>query len=151
MADAASIGAAPRARRPAHLWLVSILSLLWNSFGAFDYLATKLRLDFYVSQFTAEQRAYFYGFPAWLTAAWALGVWGAFAGSVGLLLGRRWAVWMFAVSLFGLAVSTVYNFVLTDGAEVMGAAGVWMTALIWLVAVALLVYAVRQSRSGVLR
>ena len=151
MTDAVSMRAEPRAGRPVHLWLVGILSLLWNTFGVFDYLATKLELDFYVSQFTAEQRAYFFGFPAWLTAAWALGVWGAFAGSIELLLARRWAVWSFAISLLGLAVSTVYNFVLTDGAEVIGAAGVGMTVFIWVVAVALLVYSVRQSRRGVLR
>ena len=138
-------------RRPVHLWVVGILSLLWNSFGAFDYLATKLKLDFYVSQFTEAQRAYFYGFPAWAVAAWALGVWGAFAGSVGLLLGRGWAVWAFAVSLAGLAVNTVYSFGMSEGADIMGSAGVGMTAFIWLVALALLAYAVRQRQRGVLR
>ena len=138
-------------RRPAHLWVVGILSLLWNSFGAFDYLATQMQLDFYVGQFTEQQRAYFEGFPPWFVAAWAFGVWGAFAGSIGLLLARRWAVWAFAVSLAGLAVNTLYSFVLSDGAEVMGTAGVGMTALIWVVAIALLAYSVRQKSRGVLR
>ena len=138
-------------RRPAHLWVVGILSLLWNSFGAFDYLATQMQLDFYVGQFTEQQRAYFEGFPPWFVAAWAFGVWGAFAGSIGLLLARRWAVWAFAVSLAGLAVNTLYSFVLSDGAEVMGTAGVGMTALIWVVAIALLAYSVRQKSRRVLR
>jgi hypothetical protein len=138
-------------RRPAHLWVVGILSAVWNAFGAFDYLATKLELAFYVSQFTEQQRAYFYGFPSWMVAAWALGVWGALAGSVGLLLARGWAVWAFGVSLAGLAVSTVYNFGMSDGAEIMGAAGVGMTAFIWVVAVALFVYAMRQRTRGALR
>ena len=138
-------------RRPAHLWVVGILSLLWNSFGAFDYLATQMQLDFYVGQFTEPQRAYFESFPPWFVAAWAFGVWGAFGGSIGLLLARRWAVWAFAVSLAGLAVNTVYSFVLSDGAEVMGTVGIVMTALIWLVAIALLAYSVRQKSRGVLR
>lgn len=138
-------------RRPVHLWVVGVLSLLWNSFGAFDYLATQLRLEFYVSQFTTAQRDYFYGFPSWLVAAWALGVWGAFAGSIGLLLARRWAVWAFAVSLLGLAVTTVHNFALSEGAEIMGAAGVGMSVVIWAVALALLAYSLRQRTRGVLR
>jgi hypothetical protein len=142
--------AAP-ARRPVHLWIVGVLSLLWNAFGAFDFVATQMRLDFYVSQFTEAQRAYFYGFPSWLIVAWALGVWGALAGSIGLLLARGWAVWAFAVSIVGLAVSTVYNFGLSDGAEIMGSAGVGMSVLIWVVALALLAYSVRQRQRGVLR
>ena len=31
------------ARTPAHLWIVGILSLLWNCFGAYDYTMTQLR------------------------------------------------------------------------------------------------------------
>ena len=138
-------------RRPVHLWVVGILSLLWNAFGAFDYLATQMQLDFYVGQFTEQQRAYFESFPPWFVAAWACGVWGAFAGSIGLLLARRWAVWAFAVSLAGLAINTLYSFVLSDGAEVMGTAGAVMTAVIWVVAIALLAYSVRPKNRGVLR
>jgi hypothetical protein len=52
------------ARTPAHLWIVGVLSLLWNAMGAFDYTATRLRLDFYMSQFTPQQLDYFYNFPA---------------------------------------------------------------------------------------
>ncbi|HVS03717.1 MAG TPA: hypothetical protein VMT16_13185 [Thermoanaerobaculia bacterium] len=137
-------------RRPVHLWVVGILALLWNSVGAFDYLATQLRLELYMSQFTDQQLAYFYGFPAWVVAAWAFGVWGAFAGSVGLLLARAWSVWMFAISIAGLAVSTIYNFGLSSGAEMMGATGVVMTAVIWLIALALLAYSVQQKNRGVL-
>ena len=138
-------------RRPMHLWVVGILALLWNAFGAFDYVATQMRLAFYVGQFTEQQRAYFESFPAWFVAVWAIGVWSAFAGSVGLLLARAWAVPAFALSIAGLAISTLYSFVLSDGAKVMGSAGVFMTVFIWVVALALLAYAVRQRRNGVLR
>ena len=30
-------------RTPAHLWIVGILSLLWNGFGCYDYLMTRMR------------------------------------------------------------------------------------------------------------
>ena len=56
-----------------------------------------------------------------------------------------------SVSLAGLAVNTLYSFVLSDGGEVMGTVGVSMTALIWVVAIALLAYSVRQRSRGVLR
>ena len=138
-------------RAPVHLWIVGILALLWNAVGAFDYLATKLRLDFYMSQFTPEQLDYFYGFPAWMIAAWAVGVWGALLGTLALLMRKTWAVWLYGASLLGLAVSTVYNFVLSSGAEIMGDAAMIMTAVIWVIGLFLFFYARAMAKRGVLR
>jgi hypothetical protein len=138
-------------RAPVHLWIVGILALLWNAVGAFDYLATKLRLDFYMSQFTPEQLDYFYGFPAWMIAAWAVGVWGALLGTLALLMRKTWAVWLYGASLLGLAVSTVYNFVLSSGAEIMGDAAMIMTAVIWVIGLFLFFYARAMAKGGVLR
>lgn len=140
-----------RAARPRHLLVVGVLALLWNSVGAFDYLATQMQLESYVGQFTEEQRAYFAAFPAWMVSAWAFGVWGAFAGSIGLLMGRAWAVYAFALSVAGLAVTSIYNFALTNGVAVMGPAALWMSVVVWAIALALLWYALQQRRNGVLR
>ena len=60
-------------KTPVHFWIVALIAVIWNSLGAFDYLATKLKLDFYMSNFTPEQLDYFYGFPAWMVVAWASG------------------------------------------------------------------------------
>ncbi len=150
MAVTDSEASGTRRRTPIHLWIVGTLALLWNAMGAFDYLATELKLDFYMSQFSEQQLAYFYGFPAWAVAGWAFGVWGALAGAVGLLLRRRWAVWAFAVSLLGLAVSSLYTFVLSNGAEIMGAEGAVFSAAIWALAVFLLLYARAMAKRSVL-
>jgi len=138
-------------KAPVHLWIVAILSLLWSAFGAFDYLATQLELDFYMSAFSEEQLAYFYGFPAWSVAAWAFGVWGAVAGSVGLLLRKKWAVWAFAVSIAGMVVNGIYTFFLTSGLEIMGEGAPILTAVIWAVAIFLLLYAVAMKKRGILK
>lgn len=135
---------------PIHLWVVAVLALLWNLMGVFDYLATQLEVDFYMSQFSEDQLAYFYGFPKWAVAGWALGVWGAFAGSIGLLLRRKWSVWAFAVSLAGMVISSIYTVILTDGVTMMGAGGVAFTVVIWIVAIFLLWYSWSQSKKGVL-
>lgn len=136
-------------KAPVHFWIVAILSLLWNAFGAFDYLATQLELDFYMSAFSEEQLAYFYGFPAWSVAAWAFGVWGAVAGSVGLLLRKKWAVWAFAVSIAGMVVNGIYTF-LTNGLELMGEGAPIITAVIWVVAIFLMVYSQVMKKRGIL-
>jgi hypothetical protein len=139
-----------RSKTPVHLWIVGVLSLLWNLMGAFDYLATKLKLEFYMSQFTEQQLEYFYGFPKLMTACWAFGVWGAVAGSVGLLLRKKWAVWAFVVSCAGMVCTTIYNFGMTNGAEIMGSEGVIFTVVIWVIALFLLWYSWSQAKKGVL-
>lgn len=140
-----------RGNVPMHLWIVGGLAVLWNAAGAFDYLATQLRWQSYMSQFSPEQLEYFYGLPAWMVSAWALAVWGGVAGSLGLLLRRRWSVWLFGLSLAGMAVSTVYSFGMSEGAEVMGTGGAVFTGVIAAVGVFLLLYARRQAAAGALR
>ena len=139
-------------RTPVHLWIVGVLSALWNSFGVFDYVMTQTHNAAYFAQFTEAQLAYIEGFPTWSVAAWAFGVWGALAGSLLLLARSRHAVTAFALSLAGLAVSSVYQYgLLTPPAEFTTGVMIALHVLIWIVAIALLAYALRMRRSGVLR
>jgi len=92
---------------PMHLWIIGVLSLLWNLFGCFDYLMSELSpASYYASMgMSSESSSYMADLPAWLIAFWALGVWGSLVGSLLLLARSRRAVLAFAVSLVGLAVS----------------------------------------------
>lgn len=139
-----------QSRTPTHVWIVGTLALLWHLMAVFDYLATQMEWEFYMGEFTQEQLDYFYGFPSWVVAAWAFAVWAGLAGAVGLLLRRSWAVWAFVISLLGLAFSSLYNFGMSNGAEIMGQAGVIFTVVIWIVAILLLWYSWKQARNGVL-
>ena len=139
-----------RTRTPWHLWVIGIVTLLWNAIGAFDYLATKLQFEPYMSNFSQEQLEYFYGFPAWAVACWAVGVWGALLGSLALLLRKSFAVWLFGASILGMAGTTVYNFVLTDGAAMMGDGAAAFTAVIWAIALFLYFYSVAMAKRRVL-
>ncbi len=121
-------------RVPFHFWLVGILSLLWNSFGCYDYTMTHLDGANYMRSMGMgeESIAYMATFPAWLTAFWALGVWGSLAGSVLLLMRSRHAVTAFVVSLAGLAVSQFYQWFAGGIPEEMSTpAMIAMTAVIW--------------------
>jgi hypothetical protein len=137
-------------KTPIHLWIVSVLAILWSAGGAYDYIATQYRIESYMSKFTPQQLEYFYAFPAWMDAAWAVGIWGAFLGATALLLRKGWAVWLFGTSILGLAVSTVYNFVLSDGATVMGEGAVMFTGIIWIIALFLFFYAQAMAKRKVL-
>lgn len=141
-----------QAKAPAHLWVVGILSLLWNAFGCYDYLMTNLRNQAYLSKFTAEQLAYFDSLPGWLTAFWAIGVWGGLAGAVLLLARSRHTVLAFGLSLIGAIVGLGYQMFLArmPASLKTGMMGV-MPWVIIAVAAFLLWYAMNSEKRGVLR
>jgi hypothetical protein len=141
----------PTDRAPWHLWVIGVLAVLWNAMGAFDYLMTQTRNEGYMSQFTPEQLEYFYGFPAWVVAFWATAVWGGVLGAVLLLLRKKLAAGVFLVSFLAMVVTTVYNFGLSNGLEVMGGAGpLVFSALIFVFAFLLYLYARAMKSRGVL-
>jgi hypothetical protein len=116
-----------------HLWVVGTLGLAWSAIGAFDYVMTETRNATYMSAFTPEQLAFFYGFPAWVVAAWAI------------------AVWVFFASLAGPLLTTFHNYVLSNGMEIFGDGGSQaLTVLIFLVSLALFLYARAMRRRRVL-
>ncbi|WP_324262341.1 hypothetical protein U4960_04260 [Altererythrobacter sp. H2] len=138
-----------RSRHPApwHLWAVGIVTLLWNSVGVMSYMMTRLaKLD--TLGLTPDQIAWFDSFPMWANAVWALGIWGAFATSLLLLLRSRWAVVSAAISVIGLIGTTWFNYaVATVPAELANPA---LDATIWVTTLFTLWYAVRMRREGVL-
>jgi hypothetical protein len=138
------------ARADWKLWVIGIAGLLWNAIGALDYVMTQTKNASYMGQFTAEQLEYFYGFPAWSVACWAIAVWGGVLGSGLLLMRKRLAEPVFLVSLVAMVLTTIYNFVLSDGVRIMGSGAVAFSAVIFVIAVALYLYARSQARRGVL-
>ena len=137
-------------RTPWHLWFIGIVALLWNAMGAFDYLMTQTENATYMGRFTPEQLEYFYGFPTWVVAAWAIAVWGGVLGAILLLLRKRLAAPVFLVSFLAMVVTSVHNFLLSDGAAVMGGGAVAFSALIFVFALALWLYARAMAARGVL-
>lgn len=140
------------ARTPAHLWIVGALALLWNAFGGYDYVMTQAGDAAYLSQYPAEQIAYFESLPAWLTAFWAIGVWAGLAGAILLLARRRLAVHAFAASVLGIVISFGYQLAFTSMPDSMKEAPmVYMPWVILIVALLQLWYARRMAREQLLR
>ena len=139
---------------PWHLWAVGGLGLLWNGFGAYDYIMSHSDgAAAYMAGMgmTEAQIAYGEAMPAWTSVPWALGVWGALLGSVLLLLRMKWAFHAFVVSLLGLLVSLVYAYGMSDAASVMGTQGMIMYALVLIGCLFFVWYSRMAMKSGVLR
>ena len=137
---------------PAHLWIVGFLALLWNAFGCYDYLMTMTANAAYLSKATADQLAYMNSLPSWLTAFWALGVWGGLVGAVLMLMRSRYSVWAFALSFIGAVVGMGYQmFVAKMPASMTEGAMALMPWVIIIVAAFLLWYSRSEEKKGVLK
>ena len=141
-----------QARTPVHLWIVGIVSLLWACFGCLDYTMTNLKNAAWLAQMTPDQIAYMDSLPSWLTAFWALGVWGALAGSILLLMRHRYAVWAYGISFVGAVIGLGYQIFIAQMPASMkeGAMGLLPWGII-LFAGFLLWYAMNAQKKGVLR
>jgi hypothetical protein len=140
------------ARTPAHLWIVGILSLLWNGYGCYDYYMTNTKNPAYLAQFPADALSYWESLPGWLTAFWAIGVWGGLAGSILLLMRSRYSVWAFLLSFIGAIVGIGYQLFMTLMPASMkeGAMAIIPWAVI-LIAAFLLWYSWSAEKKGLLR
>lgn len=102
---------AAQTKAPASYWIIAGLGMLWNAFGAYDYLMTRMRNVEYLKQTGDPQAmlAWIDSFPIWVHFLWPLGVWGSVAGSVLMLLRSRQAATAFLVSLVGATGSFAYQ------------------------------------------
>lgn len=139
---------AHRSQTPWHLWVVGVVTLLFNSMGIISYLSTKLGMLAEMG-LTPSQIAFMDSYPSWVSGFWALGVWGAFAGSVLLLLRSRLAVAAMVAALAGLLVTTIYHYVLIEVPADMQAPA--LDVAIWVVTLFLLFYARAMAKAGVLK
>lgn len=145
------------ARAPAHRWIVGILSLLWNSFGCYDYTMTRTRGAEYIAGMmpAADANAalaWINSMPLYAQAGWAIGVWLGLLGSLLLLIRSRWAVWSFGLSLVGAVLSLGYQLALAP--PMPGSTGPTskvMPMIIIVVAIGLLLYARTVEKKGILR
>ncbi|QMU61281.1 MAG: hypothetical protein GKR92_06060 [Gammaproteobacteria bacterium] len=136
---------------PWHLWVIGVIALLWNAMGAFDYVMSQSKNEAYMKMFTPEQLEYFYSFPSWSVALWAIAVWGGMLGCILLLLRNKLAVCTFLISLICMTLNTIYIYAFTNGIEIMGDPfSLVFSAAIFLVAVFLYVYSKKIQANNII-
>ena len=134
--------AAPRWFKP-----VVIAALLWNLLGFFAYLSDVRLTPDDIAKMPAAQQALYNARPVWAVAAYAFAVWGGLLGSIALLLKKRWATPVFAVSLAGVIVQDTALFLFTNATTKVGAPVYLLQALVIIVCV-LLVWLSRKAAAA---
>ena len=107
---------------PVPKWfkVVAIVALIWNILGVMNYLLTVTMSPEALESMSEEQQVYMESTPIWVTMAFALAVWGGFAGCIALLFRKAWAVPALIISLAGLVIQLVYSFFMSNYLEAFG-------------------------------
>jgi len=143
-----STSSTPIRRSPTHLWVVAILTLLWNGSGAYTIVMAQAGR---LSDVDANEAAYYAAQPSWFVIATDIALLLPLAAAVALLLRSRSAAWLFALSLIVFVVNNVYDIAAGTSLAVVDRGWLLTTVLIAVISVLQFVYAWVMKQRVVLR
>ncbi len=131
---------------PVWFWIVSVVALLWNGIGVKNYLDQAYNTEAHQAAYnTPELQEFINNTPSWVTAAFAIAVFGGFLGCIALLLRKTWARPVLLLSLIGIVVQMIYNLFISNAMEIMGTTAIVLPILVLLVGV----FLVWLSKKGI--
>ena len=110
---------------PIWFWVISVTFLLWYMMDMSMFFMRVFMTDEAINAMPANQQGMF-RVPQWVNIVFAGEVFGGTLGCVGLLLRKKWALWLFVVSIVGALSQTFYVYFLSDAISVMGTMAVVM-------------------------
>lgn len=122
---------------PRWFKVVAFLAVAWNLLGCAAFVSDLRLTPQDVANLPSPQQALYAARPAWAVAATGVAVIGGVLGSLGLLLGRTWALPLLLLSLLGVLVQDANLFLLSNGTALAGAVAMVMQALVLAIAIAL--------------
>jgi hypothetical protein len=134
--------------RPTSFWVIAVVALLWNLLGVVMFVMQVGMSPETIAALPVDQRSLYEAAPPWVNIAFGVAVFGGVLGALGLLMKKRWAVWMFLLSLLGLVVQLASVYAMTPAWQVQGPGGAIMPAVLVLIAVFLWWYARKAAARG---
>ena len=106
------------------LWfrIAAFVALVWNAFGFFMFLSSVGAFGDPMQGMSEVERAAAANIPPWITAVFGIGTFTGLAGSLGLLLRRRWAWPLLLISLVALLLLEGWVLFLSGAVAVFGVA-----------------------------
>jgi hypothetical protein len=97
---------------------------------------------------TEAQQEFLLATPVWATSAFAIAVNAGVLGSILLLLRKSLAVPVFVISLLGIVLQDLDAFVLRNAYSILGVGSLIIPSMVFVIGVAILLYARAARRSG---
>jgi len=132
-------------------WVISIIALLWFLMDMSAFFMRVLMSDDVIKAMPENQQHLYRNMPLWVNIVFAGEVFGGTLGCVGLLLRKKWALPLFAVSILGVLSQTFHVYFLSDAISTMGTPAVVMPLLAILIGIGMIVLAKSAISKGWLR
>ncbi|HMG46800.1 MAG TPA: hypothetical protein VK614_05010 [Allosphingosinicella sp.] len=132
-------------------WIVALIAILWNLFGAYNFAQTLANNHDYLKDVDAEFLAWTLALPGWRYALWGLAVALSVAGSLALLLKRAMAGLLFWLTAGAMVLGFGADFLLFDGMRYYHPSGLGFLAMLVAIEAAFALYAGWAARQGMLK
>ena len=126
-------------------YIICSITLIWNIVGVVNYLGFVYMSNETLSALPNDTQLYLETRPAWVTGAFALAVFSATIGNIGLLFRKKWASLVLTISLTSVVIETFYNFFIQNIIKIPFGEGL-LSVLILIVAVFLVIYSRKMIR-----
>ncbi len=136
---------------PTWFWVVSIIALLWNLVGVFNYLNQAFNQVAVLESLDQAQREAFEGIPAWATAAFAIAVFSGTLACIGLLVRKKWAKPLFIISLIAAVVQFIHWLFISNAVEAFGPSTYAMPVIVIVIGLYLISFSKKGIQQGWLK
>ena len=127
---------------PLWFWIVAGIALLWNLMGTAAFAAQMMMTEEALAPLPEDQQELYRNIPGWVNIAFGFAVFGGVLGSIGLLMRKRWATFVFVLSLLGVIGQQSYMYLFSDTMAIMGAGAAIFPTIVLLASVGLIVLAI---------
>lgn len=121
--------------------MIAIILTVWNAVGVAMWALQSSTSPETLAQGDKVQIEVWQAMPLWAWIAYAVGTWSGLLGAVALLLQRRAAVWLFAISTIGIVAQFSYALVLSPLVAAKGPGVIAFPAVIFAIALGSMAYA----------
>jgi hypothetical protein len=136
---------------PVWFWVISIIALLWYLMDMSAFFMRVFMTDDAIKTMPENQQHLYRNMPLWVNTVFAGEVFGGALGCVGLLLRKKWAMYLFVVSILGVLSQTFHVYFLSDAISTMGTPAIVMPLLAILIGIGMIVLAKSAMTKGWLR
>jgi hypothetical protein len=117
---------------------VAILAIIWNVLGVVSYLFHVTLTAESMSNKSVIEQALYTNIPSWRISAFAIATFGGLIGSILLIMKKKIACAVFAISLIAILAGIYYDFFMINTIEVIGLTAIIFPMIIVLIGIFLI-------------
>lgn len=132
---------------PKWFWVIASLALLWFLMDMSAFFMRTFMLEEMLKDMSDQQQSLYMNMPSWITIVFAAEVFGGVLASICLLLKKRFALFLYCISIVGVLLQTCYVYFLSEAVNVMGMSAIIMPIVAMLIGACMVVF----TRSAISR